>query len=72
MVRVSFQVARELQGVLGLLKENCSAEDYQSYAGRIPQAIDSVNGALFNSALAAHPELAERIEAELEEFGRIR
>jgi hypothetical protein len=72
MVRVSFQTARDLQGVLGLLKENCSAEDYRSYAGRISQAIDSVNDALLNTALAAHPELAERIETELEEFGRVR
>jgi hypothetical protein len=72
MVRVSFQTARELQGVLGLLKENCSAEDYRSYTGRISQAIDSVNDALLNTALAAHPELVDRIEAELEEFGRVR
>jgi hypothetical protein len=72
MVRVSFQTARELQGVLGFLKENCSAEDYRSYAGRISQAIDSVNDALLNPALAAHRELAERIESELDKFGRIR
>jgi hypothetical protein len=72
MVRISFQTVRELQSVLGLLKENCSAEDYRSYAGRIVQAIDSVNDALLNTALAAHPELADRIEAELEEFGRVR
>jgi hypothetical protein len=72
MVRVAFRTARELQGVLGLLKENCSAEDYQRYAGRIARAIDAVNDALLNTALAAHPRLAERIEAELEEFGRVR
>jgi hypothetical protein len=71
MVRVSFQTARELQGVLGLLKENCSAEDYRRYAARITHAIDSVNDALLNTALAAHPELAARIEADLEKFGRV-
>jgi hypothetical protein len=32
MVRVSFRTASELQGLLGLLKENCSAEEYQVYA----------------------------------------
>jgi hypothetical protein len=72
MVRVSFQTSRDLQGVLGLLKENCSAEDYKSFAGRIAQAIDAVNDALLNTALAAHPGLAERIESELQEFGRVR
>jgi hypothetical protein len=46
MVRVSFRMAGELQDLLGLLKENCSAEDYRNYAGRIAQAIDAVNDAL--------------------------
>ena len=72
MVRVSFQTSRELQGVLVSLKENCSAEDYQRYAGLIAQAIDFVNDALRNTALAAHPEFAERIEVELVEFGQVR
>jgi hypothetical protein len=72
MVRVSFQTTRELHGILGLLKEKCSAEDYRNYAGRIGRAIDAVNDALLNTALAAHPELAARIEADLERFGEIR
>lgn len=49
MVRVSFRTAGELQELLGLLKENCNAEDYQTYAGRIAQAIDSVNDALLGT-----------------------
>jgi hypothetical protein len=72
MVRVSFRVAGELQELLGLLKEKCSAEEYQAYAGRIAQAIDSVNDALLNTALASHLELAARIEADLEKYGRLR
>ncbi len=72
MVRVSFRVAGELQDLLSLLKEQCSADEYRVCAGRIAQAIDSVNDALLNTALASHPELAERIEADLEKFGRIR
>ena len=71
MVRVSFRTAGELQALLGLLKENCSAEDYRNYAAPIAQAIDSVNDALLNTALAARPELAQRIESNLEKFGRI-
>jgi hypothetical protein len=72
MVQVSFRTAGELQDLLGLLKENCSAEQYQNYAGRIAQAIDAVNDALLNTAIAAHSELAARIEADLEKFGRVR
>jgi hypothetical protein len=71
MVRVSFRTASELQGLLGLLKENCSAEEYQVYARRIAQAIDAVNDALLNAAISAHPELATRIEADLAKFGHI-
>ena len=66
MVRVSFRTAGELQELLGLLKENCSAEGYRNYAGRIAQAVDAVNDALLNTAIAAHPELAAPIEADLE------
>lgn len=60
-----FRTAGELQQLLGLLKENCSAEDYQNYAARIARAIDAVNHALLNTAIAAHPEFVARIEAEL-------
>jgi hypothetical protein len=72
MVRVSFRTAGELQDLLGLLKEQCSPEDYRNYAGRISQAIDAVNDALLNTAVAAHPEFAARIEIDLEKFGRVR
>jgi hypothetical protein len=72
MVRAAFRNAGELQELLGLLKRQCSSEEYRSYAGRIAQAIDAVNDALLNTAVAAHPELAARIEDDLEKFGRVR
>ena len=71
MVRGSFRMAGELQELLGSLREHCSAEEYQDHAARIAQAIDAVNDALLNTAVAARPELAARIEADLEKFGRI-
>ena len=40
--------------------------------GRLPAPIDGVNTALIDRGLAAQPELEDRIEAELAEFGRIR
>jgi hypothetical protein len=72
MVRVAFRTASELQELLGLLREHCSAEDYQDYAARIAQAIDAINDALLNTALSAHPEFATRIDADLATFGHIR
>jgi hypothetical protein len=71
-VRVSFSVGRELRDLLLRLKEQCSAEEYKGYARAIAGAIHGVNTALIDRALAAQPELEDRIEAELAEFGRIR
>jgi len=68
----SFRTASELQELLALLKEQCSPEDYENYAGRIAEAIDAVNDVLLKTAIAAHPELSARIEADLEEFGHVR
>jgi hypothetical protein len=71
VVRVSFRTTGELQDLLGLLKEQSSSEEYQHYAGRIAQAIDTINDALLNTVLASHPEFSARIEADLETFGRV-
>lgn len=71
LIRVSFRVAGELQALLPRLKEQCSAEEYKGHALAIAGAIYGVNTALIDRALAAHPELHDRIEAELAEFGRI-
>jgi len=37
----------------------------------IARALDSINDALLNTAVASHSELAARIEADLESFGRV-
>jgi len=71
LIRVSFRVAGELQELLPRLKEQCSAEEYKGHARAIAGAIHGVNTALIDRALAAYPELRDRIEAELAEFGRI-
>jgi hypothetical protein len=72
LIRLSFRVAGELQELLPRLKEQCSAQEYKGHARAIAGAIHGVNTALIDRALAAHPELKDRIEAELAEFGRIK
>ena len=72
LIGVSFRVAGELQELLPRLKGQCSAEEYKGHARAIAGAIHGVNAALIDRALAAHPELEDRIEAELAEFGRIK
>jgi hypothetical protein len=69
MIRVSFSVGRELRDLLLRLKEQCSAEEYKGHARAIAGAIDGVNTALIDRALATQPELEDRIGAELAEFG---
>jgi hypothetical protein len=71
IIGVSFRVAGELQELLPRLKQQCSAEEYKGHAQAIAGAIHGVNTALIDRALVAHPELRDRIEAELAEFGRI-
>lgn len=71
VVRVAFRSSRELQGLLALLKDRATPDDYQALAPRVAQGIDAINDALLNPVLAAHPELFDRIEAELEAHGRI-
>jgi hypothetical protein len=72
LIGVSFRVAGEVQELLPRLKEQCSAEEYKGHARAIAGAIHGVNTALIDRALAEHPELEDRIEAELAEFGRIK
>ncbi len=71
IVRIAFRSSRELQDLLGLLKDQASTDDYRTYSMGIARAIDAINDALLNPVTAAHPELAERIEAELNAHGRI-
>jgi hypothetical protein len=71
VIRVAFRNSRQLQELLALLKERCSAEEYQDHAVAIAAAIDAINVALTNRALSSWPELAGEIEADLARFGRV-
>jgi hypothetical protein len=70
MVRAAFRSASELQGLLGVLKERCGPDEYESYARGIAAAVDAIGVALTNKALAAHPELGSEIEASITKHGR--
>jgi hypothetical protein len=71
MIRVSFRIGRQLKDLLLPLKEQCGPEEYRDHARAIAGALHGVSTALVDRALAAHPELSKRIEAELAESGRI-
>jgi hypothetical protein len=69
LIRQSFQVARELQGLLPFLKERCNAAEYQQYAMDIAKAVDAISAALLNKAIRAHPELKDEIEGRISVYG---
>jgi len=69
VVRTSFQVARELRGLLMLLKEHLG-KDELAYARKIAAAIDGVNVALLETAFSAHPGLKREVDASIEKYDR--
>jgi hypothetical protein len=69
MLRAAFGAGAELQGLLGVLKKECTADEYQSYARGIAAAIDGITVAVTNKVLAAHPDLANEIESNLKRSG---
>ena len=71
VISVSFRVSRELQALLPILKEQLSAEEYQDYAQGIARSIHAITTALIGKSIASHPELADRMEADLAKFGRV-
>jgi hypothetical protein len=69
--RVSFRTAGELQDLLSLIREQCSHEEYRGYVAGIARAIDAINDALMNKAIASHPEIPNQIGSDLAKFGRV-
>ena len=70
VIRTAFRSGAELQTLLPVLKQRCSAEEYKSYALGIAAAIDAIGVELTNKALAAHPGLAAEIESSVGQHGR--
>lgn len=71
IIGVSFRVNCVLQGLLPILKEHSSPEEYEDIAQGIARSIHAINTALIDKAIASHSELADRIEADLAKFGRV-
>jgi hypothetical protein len=70
VVRVAFRSARELESLLGLLKSNCSPDEYQTYAKAIATAIASIHLEVLNRVTASQPGLEAEIDADIKKHGR--
>ena len=71
VVQVAFRGAAELQELIGVLKQNCTGDEYKRYSTGIAAAIDAINVHLLNGVLSDHPNLRAKIESDLAKFGRL-
>lgn len=70
VIRTCFRSGRELETLLDLLKENCDAKEYESYATAIATAISSIHVGIVNRIVDSHPELEDEVDAVISKYGR--
>jgi len=70
VIRAAFRSGAELEKLLPVLKQRCSAEEYKDYARQVGMAIDGIDAALLDKVLAQFPELNAEIEAKMVAAGR--
>jgi len=71
MIRTAYKCSAEMQTLLQTLKESCPADEYRDHAHAIAASIDTLNVQLVERALTAHPELKQRLQSDIEHFGRL-
>jgi hypothetical protein len=70
IVRACFRSARELEGLLSLLKAHCGEEEYATYAKAIATAISSIHLEVMNRVTVAYPQLEKEIEVSITKHER--
>lgn len=71
MIRTAYKCSSDLQLLLRALQESCPPDEYRDHARPIAASIATLNTNLVERALAAHPELAQRIESDITNYGRL-
>lgn len=69
-MRTVFRSARELEGLIPLLKEHASAEEYATYGKGIAMVLAAMSTELSSKVLAGHAELSQEIDADMAKYGR--
>jgi hypothetical protein len=72
MVRTAFRASSELQQLLPALKAACPEPEYRDLALGIAEAIDRIGTNVIDTAIAAHPQLKDEIDASIAQYGRYR
>lgn len=71
IIRAAFRSGTELEGLIGILKANCAADDYKFFLRQIAMAIDGIHTALVNEAVKRFPELEAEMESNVTRTGRV-
>lgn len=72
MIRTAYKCGADLQTLMRMLKERCPPGEYDGHARAIATSISSLNLNLVGRALKAYPNLQNRIESDIETYGRLR
>jgi hypothetical protein len=70
VIRTAFRTARELSGLLAMLKQYLDEEEYKAYARRIATAIYTIDVELIDPLYASQPGLKDEVEASLDKYER--
>ncbi|MEA2954019.1 MAG: hypothetical protein QOJ96_3539 [Alphaproteobacteria bacterium] len=71
VIRAVFRSETELENLIPLLKDQCTPEEYKTYARAIAAAIDGINTNVLKKVLASHPALPGAIDADIAKYGRL-
>jgi hypothetical protein len=72
VIKGAFRSARELQGLLPMLKEGCEAEEYEMYLKAVAKAMAEISLEITNKVIAEHPELVAEIDDGIAAHGEYR
>lgn len=70
VVAVGFHSLALLEGLLPLLKEHCTTEEYEQYLGAVASVSATMTTELFNKVFGTFPNLETEVERKIERYGK--
>jgi hypothetical protein len=65
-----FQSSSQISGIIPLLKENCSEDEYKPYLVSIASISAEINFQILNKIFAEHPEIKKEFDEKIKKYGR--
>ena len=70
VIATSFHGLSLLQGILPMLKQHCSADEYDAYVKAIASITGHVTMELLNLVFSQFPDLEKEVEAKVKKYGK--